>query len=227
MKMPRLRVRTRLFALNGRAKPSTKIYSGRFQVRLTRSSYTGAILLLDGTERTVATVERKDAAPTCHTPETATVSGPSFLDYSFLLPFPTGGGSPAPPVFFNAAHPFSSRRRHYGAEVVARNMRRIQTSTGARINGGLYLTPWRRSLPSTPLFPFPLRRSPPAAFSCPSVADNKRCNAAIQPNDRIAALRRLWKDSQKGSGVALAVRWPFSRAVPGRGVWGGHIRLIG
>jgi hypothetical protein len=51
------------------------------------------------------------------------------------------------------------------AAVVARNMRRIQTSIGARINGGLYLTPWRRSLPSTPLFPpFPCGGSHPPLF---------------------------------------------------------------
>jgi hypothetical protein len=110
------------------------------------------------------------------------------------------------------------------AAVVARNMRRIQISIGARINGGLYLTPWRRSLPSTPLFPLPLRRSPPAAFSCPVAADNKR---RYPPSGWIAALQRHWKGSVKGADVALLVGRPFSRTIPEWGIRGGYIRLVG
>jgi|ERR1700710_751622 hypothetical protein len=52
-----------------------------------------------------------------------------------------------------------------------------ETSTGARISGGLYLTPWRRSPYSSIPPPLPQRRSPPAALSCPMIGKNTECRS--------------------------------------------------
>ena len=54
----------------------------------------------DETGRTVATVERKDAAPTCHTPQSSTVSGSSFLCLFLPPPLPHWRRLPSPASLF-------------------------------------------------------------------------------------------------------------------------------